>query len=491
MKSIFLSKLGSFFLHVNNRRKRFTLANFFYGSPLKMAIAVNSIAQTLLPTFLYRRLTSSDIAKRLTKGSLWSMFGSATSRLMVLISMILIARVLGKVSFGEFGLIQSTLGVAGIMAGVGLGSTATRFVAQYAAADRERAGRTIGLVQQTAWISILLASILLIFASSFLSGRLLHAPHLETALNWGALLMAANVLRGIQSGIMSALERFDVVAKLNILEGVLSLTAMLVLAMNFGVSGALLGMAVASITVWIIGRVKLNRLLMVCGIEVNKKNCWQEKRILHSFALPSLISTLVATPVLWFCMTVLAGSANGYAELGLYHAAYQWHGPMIFIPMILMSVSMPILVQEWENGQRERFRKITLWVCGFTLFCILPPVLLITGFSPWVMSFYGPDFIDGWRVLVLILVATPFHALAKIGFCVLFSMNRAWWVVCVNLMWGAILLILTEWLVPNLGALGLAIGFSVAYGMLGIISLLLVNFGSCLVDEGKINTENA
>jgi len=75
---------------------------------------------------LCERLTVSSIAKRFARGSLWNLFGSATARILVLVAMILVARVLGQVSFGELGLIQSTLGMAGLMTGIGLGETATR-----------------------------------------------------------------------------------------------------------------------------------------------------------------------------------------------------------------------------------------------------------------------------------------------------------------------------------------------------------------------------
>ena len=100
---------------------------------------LRSLAETILPAPLFQRLFGSSIAKRLARGSLWSLAGSATSRLLVLLAMVLVARVLGKASFGEFGLIQATLGVAGL----GLGGTATRFVAQYARIDPDRAGRVI------------------------------------------------------------------------------------------------------------------------------------------------------------------------------------------------------------------------------------------------------------------------------------------------------------------------------------------------------------
>ncbi|MCB1805582.1 MAG: hypothetical protein KDJ99_10690, partial [Candidatus Competibacteraceae bacterium] len=107
--------------------------------------------------------------------------------------------------------------------------------------------------------------------------------------------------------------------------------------------------------------------------------------------------------------------------------------------------------------------------------------------SPWIMSFYGPDFQEGWMVLVILLVAAPFHALAKIASGALFGMNRAWWVFGVNLAWGVTLLSIAEWLVPILRGIGLATAFLAAYGVLGTLSLSLVLIGSRFLSEPELN----
>jgi hypothetical protein len=49
---------------------------------------LRSLAETVLPAPLYQRLSGSSIAKRLARGPLWSLLGSATSRLLVLLAMI-------------------------------------------------------------------------------------------------------------------------------------------------------------------------------------------------------------------------------------------------------------------------------------------------------------------------------------------------------------------------------------------------------------------
>jgi len=349
----------------------------------------------------------------------------------------------------------------------------------------------IALVTSVSIGTVLLATVVLISVSGLIAGAMLNAPQLQSALVWGSLLMAGTAFRGIQGGVLAGLEKFDALAKLNILEGVVSLIAMVFLARLMGVEGAVLGLALGAIMVWLVGRILLMKELRSRGIVVRYGGCGADWRILTGYSLPSLMANLVATPVLWFAMTLVARSGQGFAGLGVYNAAYQWHGPMMFIPMILMSVSIPVLVQEWEAGRRDRFRRVTLWICGLMLALSLPPAVLAALLSPWIMSLYGPGFREGWTVLVLLLAAAPLHALAKIASGALLGMNRAWWVLGVNLGWGATLLAVTAWLVPTRGVMGLAIAFVAAYGVLGPLSLALVLAGSRTCAEANFGSHTA
>lgn len=56
---------------------------------------------------LYSR--QSDDLKGLVKGVFWSLFGSVLSKALVFLSWILVARILGRESYGEYGLIRNTV----------------------------------------------------------------------------------------------------------------------------------------------------------------------------------------------------------------------------------------------------------------------------------------------------------------------------------------------------------------------------------------------
>jgi O-antigen/teichoic acid export membrane protein len=397
---------------------------------------MNSIAQRLLPAYVYKRLAASEITRRMARGSAWSVLGSVTSRLLVLVGMILMARMVGQKQFGEFGMVQSTLGVAGMMAGFGLGSTATRFVAQYSKTDPARAGRVIALVTLSTWSLVLVVGFAISLGAGLIARDVLHAVHLQNALAWGTLLMIAMTIRGVQAGVLAGLERFDVIAKLNALEGVTSLLGLVGLAWLFGVEGGLLGLALGALVAWLAGQSALRRTLQEHSFRVIYKGCWQEKGVLSGYSLPSFLADMVASPVLWYSMTLVAKRPSGYDDLALYNAAYQWHGPLLFLPMILLSVSTPVLVQQWAQGSIQRFRKVFLWNAGSMLAITAIPLMVIALSSPWIMGLYGDEFRDGKTLLIMMVVAAPIHALAKMASTALLGMNRAWSVSSRSILYG-------------------------------------------------------
>jgi len=67
---------------------------------------------------------------RFVVGAFWSVAGALISRGFLLAASVVCAWFLGKEGFGALGMIQSTTGMLGVLAGLGLGITATKYVSE-------------------------------------------------------------------------------------------------------------------------------------------------------------------------------------------------------------------------------------------------------------------------------------------------------------------------------------------------------------------------
>ena len=98
-------------------------------------------------------LRHDSLSGRFARGAFWALLGTAIAQGLHLVSSLAVARLLGKVGFGELGMINSTVGMFGVFAGLGLGLTATKYIAELRLRDPERAGRILGLSYLMAMVS--------------------------------------------------------------------------------------------------------------------------------------------------------------------------------------------------------------------------------------------------------------------------------------------------------------------------------------------------
>ncbi|OWY06102.1 hypothetical protein B6V75_08430 [Thioclava sp. F1Mire-8] len=422
------------------------------------------------------KLLKSNTAKNFVKNASWGVLGNGMGRVLNLLAMILLARTLGLVQFGYFGLIQSTLGMLGVFAGNSIGSTATRFIAQLKRSDPIRTGRILGLVWTlTAGLSLTIVIILVAFAKEIaLSLNGSTDQNLISAIMAGAALISTTSLRNIQTAILAGFERFKLIAILKLTEGMLILVAMPALGALYGVSGAIYGMAIASAFTLLLGTAATSREIEKAGAIIDWRGAKNEFKVLVSFSLPSLLASTMGTPIIWVSFIILSRQQHGITETALYNAAYQWHGPLIFVPMILSTVGMPTLVQLWTSENTKKYRKFLFILMGTAFIITAIPSSAIIFLREAIMASFGKDFIDGGSTLILLSAAAPFHVASNIGMAALQSMNRAWINLLTVCIWAAIFLSLSKFLVPSLGALGLSTSFFSAYTALAAIRMFAI-----------------
>ncbi len=163
-------------------------------------MTIKELTLSLTPNFLrpyIDRIQASPLGYRLAKGAFWSLAGAVISRALGLASSIIVARLIGKVGFGELGMINSTIGMLGPLAGFQMGLTATKHVAELRDKDPIRAGRIIGLSSAVVFVTGTLAALALVVLAPWMATKTLAAPHLSGLLQISSLMILFGALSGV------------------------------------------------------------------------------------------------------------------------------------------------------------------------------------------------------------------------------------------------------------------------------------------------------
>src|SRR5688500_16477234 len=125
---------------------------------------------------LIHRLIEPSLARRLLSTALWSVLGEFFSKGFMLLSLFLIARILGKEGYGYCVLVRTTTSMFATLVGMGLGVTANRYVSQYRDTDKRYSGRVVESSYILAAAFGFLAGMCLFLASGYLARSAFSAP---------------------------------------------------------------------------------------------------------------------------------------------------------------------------------------------------------------------------------------------------------------------------------------------------------------------------
>jgi O-antigen/teichoic acid export membrane protein len=399
---------------------------------------------------------------RFLHGISWGVLGGAVSKALLLLANVLLARFLGKTAYGEYGIIQNTIGMFGIFAGLGLGLMATKYVAQYKYTDPEKAGRVLGLSSMVAVGSGLLMALLLFILAPYLAAATLAAPHLTQSLRVGTLLLFLGAVTGAQTGALYGFEAFRKISIINVVVAVLCIPVTLLGVWRWHLTGALWAGVIVLLAQWGINHWVMRSECRNHGLSPNMAGVWAELPILWHFALPATLANIMIAPVTWAVSALLVNQPNGYAEMGIFNAANQWRTVLIFIPTLIGQIITPIMSERLGVGSNATARSMLRTSIIVSAIAVIPAALLLGAVSPWIMGQYGAAFTSGWPVLLVVLATVSLVALQTPIGNVIAASGRMWVGTAMNAGWGLVVII-SALLLKSYGAFGLAAAFFIGY----------------------------
>ncbi len=406
---------------------------------------------------------AGSLRARFAAGAFWSVLGAVISRGFLLAASVVCAWFLGKEGFGALGMIQSTAGMFGIFAGLGLGITATKYVSEFRRQDPLRTGRILALSASAAFVSGSVITVLVILLAPYLAQHVLAAPQLAAPLAIGAGLVFFGALNGAQTGALAGFEAFQTMARVNIYGGLASFPLIVLGVWRGGLRGAVWGSVAALAVNWALNNRALRRECAKANITYQLAGCRRELGMLHRFSLPAFLASILVVAAIWVCNALLARQPQGYAELGLYAAADKWRLMILFVPSSMFAMVLPVLSNLHGEGDGAGFRKVFRANLQLNASLAFLAALLIAVFAAPIMAVYGKSFRGGQVVLIVLAFSAIAEVLNSVLGQQLVAAHQMWWRFGFDLLLVAALMGLAWVLIPKWGALGLAASYGLAY----------------------------
>ncbi len=408
---------------------------------------------------------NGSLWQRLTSGAGWSLAGALASQGFGQVAFLAVARQLNVAGCGALGIVTSTVGVLGLVAGMGMGLTSTKSVAGFRLTAPLRAGRTIRLLSVLTLITAGVTAIAAYFTAGPIAAKLLGAPALTRELRIASLLLLFNTVNGVQTGVLTGLEAFRRNAVLNLVKGILVLPCVVLGAREWNLTGAVWGYVVAAGLGCGLNRMALRRQCILSGIPLGCKGAWEERRVIWEFAAPTFLGGVAFCVASWVANALLVNQPHGYEMMGLFAAADKWRLIIAFVPSATAAGILSLLANEAAKPGRAGFRRVFWANLAINSAITLPAVLLVELFPSRLMGLAGESFRQGSLVLSLVALSTIPSLLNVTLGQLLLTGGRVWQRAFIDVLLGILLLVAAIWLVPRYGAVGLAAAYLGAYSV--------------------------
>ena len=380
--------------------------------------------------------------------------GNTAGRILSFAASILVARLLTPRQFGGFGLIQTTVGMFGILAGLSLGWMATHYVARFRTADPERARQVTVFVLGVGILTSASVAALLFGAAPALAGRALSNPELTLPLRVASVQLFVSSVFGILTGVLTGLERFGLNSIANVLQNLLILPATCLLAPFWGVTGALVAQiagftAGAAFALWHVMRFLAGFRMADLPAVIRR-----ELRLVSDFCVPALACSFLIFPAMWLAQMILSRQPLGLEQVALFTAADRFRQLIIFLANFVSVAAFPMLsgMAPSEGARFGHTMELSLLMCSFWT---LPVACGLALAGPFAMGMFGAAYRSRPEVFLSVLGWAVAAALSGMLATGLTAAGRMWLQVWQSLAYGGVVIAVT-WLRRDAGALALA-----------------------------------
>lgn len=389
-----------------------------------------------------------------------------------MLSMMLVARILGKEEYGQLGIIQSSLMMFEAIAALGMGTTTTKHIAEYRNTDKSKVSKIIKFTRITNLVTAVSFGVVIYLIAPWISSNLLGSAALTDYVRISSLILFFTNFGGGRLSILIGFEAYPWMAFVNGITGCMTVLFIPGSAYFYGIEGALWGLVAVSAANALMNSVLSIRVIRKEGIPKDAALTRDEWRLLWEFSLPTMMASILYAPVNWLGGAYLVRT-SGYGQMGLFSAVNQWFSILLFVPLMVTKVFLPIFANQGFIGREREFSRLLGKALKTILLVSFFPAATVALLSPWIMSLYGKDYSEASTMLIVIAFAAFVASSQNMLGNVLTTINRTWLHFAANVVWAIVYLLAMIVLVEfGYNAMGLCLAMLIAF----VIKLMFSGF---------------
>jgi len=405
------------------------------------------------------------------RGGGLNLFGAICNQTALLGVTLLIARRLGRVDVGVYAQAYAFLSLLGTLALTGFTTGLTRFVAVHLAERDPGAVRgtvRFGLIVSTMTAASLGAA--LFVAMPWLVQVVFHEPRLAMPLRLVALTLPTTAFTNAALAATQGYRTMKPFALIGLIfEPVarLGLVALLLLA-GAGLPGVMVALLASNLAAAVLAALALRRVMGPPTAPASYR-----PRELLAFSAISWLAGLASSGLLW-ADVLLLGMLGNSGQVGVYNVAVRLVHLATFVMVPINAAFAPRIADLYHRGRMDSLRRIYGLAASWIIRLSLPSFVLLLVFPRDLLAFFGPGFLIGASVTVILAVGRFVDAAT--GPCgMVLNMSGRPRLNLLNNAAGLVLnIVLNLLLIPRYGIVGSAVAWAVSLCLINIARVLQV-----------------
>lgn len=409
-----------------------------------------------------------SLVKKILSSSLWLLIGNSIGKLAMFLANIFAARMLSQEAFGQFTMIRNTISsIEGLISGT-LGSTVIKQVAQSSHEEKENLPYILSTIFILNIIIAFIISIFIFFGADFIVEKfLLNNTSLVNALYIGIFILITTTFSTLMQNILIGLEEFRKLATLSIITSSISIPMIFILIYFFQFYGALFGVVFYFGFDFVIKYLyykKLKYILIFRYIEFKKyiSN-------IFFFSTPLFFSIIINLFSFWYLRILVINESNGFKEIAIFDAAYQW----LTVIMIITGATTNVALSMLSKKNNSKIFYINLLI-NFLISLIFAIFFIL--FSETIMLIYGENYADGYFILIILSITSIFFTLSAVYNKYFISINKSKYILISVFLSSLSMFIFYKYNFFNNTLFNLAYSFLIFYIINFLIYVILKTF---------------